>query len=102
MTRTTWLVIAGLVVAAGGLWYYRKRSAEIQQASLNPNEAIDPQLGALASGYERMTGQTGNTYTSNERYAEYLQYLHQGGLNSGQTFEQYLTASQGQSLPTNS
>ena len=102
MNRTTVWVISLAVVAAGYL-YYRKRSADIAQAQLNPNQSASSQLGELAAQYpDRYTGQTGGAYYSNQRYSEYLDYLKQGGVNSSySTFNQYLTATQGQSLPTN-
>lgn len=101
MKRST-LYVAGLAAVVIAIWYYRKRSIEIQQSALNPNESMDSALGSLASGYDRETGQTGDTRTQNKRYNSYLDYLKVGGTETGKTFDQYLTASEGQSLPTNS
>ena len=98
------LWIGALVaVIAGAVWYYRKRTAEIAAAQLNPNASTNEALGSLAGSYtDRATGQSGDTYINNYRYDEYKQYLKTGGLNSGSTFDQFLTAAQGQSLPVNS
>lgn len=96
--------IGALVIAiVGAVWWYRKRVKEIAAAQLNPNASTNEALGSLAGSYtERTTGQTGDTYINNYRKSEYNQFLKQGGLNSGSTFEQFLTAAQGQSLPVNS
>ena len=97
------LVTALILTVIGAVWYYRKRSAEIAQSELNPNASVNEALGSLAGSYtDRTTGQTGDTYINNYRYSEYLQFLKQGGTQSGKTFDQYLTAAQGQSLPVNS
>lgn len=96
-------VVAFLAVVAGAVWYYRKRSAEIAASQLNPNASTNEALGSLAGSYtDRTTGQTGDTYINNYRYSEYKDYLKSGGLNTGNTFDQFLTAAQGQSLPVNS
>lgn len=96
--------IGALVVTiVGAVWWYRKRAKEIATAQLNPNASTNEALGSLAGSYtERATGQTGDTYINNYRKSEYNQFLKSGGLNSGKTFEQFLTAAQGQSLPVNS
>lgn len=91
------------MVAGGAWWYYRKRTAEIAQAQLNPNASTNEALGSLAGSYtDRVTGQSGDTYINNYRYDEYKQFLKSGGVKSGKTFDQFLTAAQGQSLPVNS
>jgi hypothetical protein len=95
------LIGLGLIAAAIAYLYYKHRVAAIQQAQMNPNSSLSPVLGAMASGYERDTGQTGNSYTSNQHYTDYLSYMKQGGTNSGKSFNQFLTASQGNSLPSN-
>jgi hypothetical protein len=92
-----------IATALVAVWYYRKRSAELAQQQLNPNVSTNEALGALAGSYtDRITGQSGDTYINNYRYSEYKQYLKSGGLNSGHTFDQFLTAAQGQTLPINS
>lgn len=98
------LWIGALVVAViGAVWYYRKRTAEVDESYVNPNASTNEALGALAGSYtDRVTGQSGDTYINNYRYDEYKQFLKTGGLNSGSTFDQFLTAAQGQSLPVNS
>ena len=94
-----WIAAALVVVTA--VWYYRKRSAEIAQSQLNPNASTNEYLAGLAGSYtDRTTGQTGDTYINNYRYSEYKQYLKSGGVNSGSTFSQFLTAAMGQTLPT--
>lgn len=95
-------VVAVLVVIIGAVWYYRRRSAQIEQEHVNPNASVSDALGSLASGYERSTGAIAAQDTANERYNSYLDYLKSGGPDSGKTFDQYLTASESQSLPTNS
>lgn len=96
-------VTALILVIVGAVWYYRKRSAEIAQSELNPNASTNEALGSLAGSYtDRATGQSGDTYVNNYRYSEYLQFLKSGGTQSGKTFDQFLTAAQGQSLPVNS
>lgn len=102
MKQKSVLIVASLVGIVGAIWFYRKRSAEIAAAHSNPNASIDSTLGALAANYDRATGQTGDTYTSNDRYSAYKDYLKTGGATSGKSFTEYLTASQGQSLPMNS
>lgn len=95
------LVIGSITAAClVAIWYYRQRTAAQAAALQNPNESQNADLAYLAQGYDRNTGQSGDTYTSNYRYSEYLQYLNQGGVNSGSTFDQFLTAAQAQSLPT--
>ncbi len=94
---------AFVVTVLAAVWYYRKRSDEIAKAQMNPNASVNEALGSLAGSYtDRTTGPNGDTYINNDRYATYRQFLQVGGLNSGSTFDQYLTASQGQSLPMNS
>lgn len=102
MNRKTALIVASLAAVVGAIWYYHKRSTEIAQSQQNPNASLNTSLGAQAAAYDRNTGQTGDTYTSNDRYGQYLDYLKAGGQDSGKTFDQYLTASQAQSLPMNS
>jgi hypothetical protein len=95
------LVIGGITAAlVVAIWYYYRRVNEIQQAQLNPNESQNSILAQQAAGYDRDTGQNGDTYTNNYRYSEYLQYLNQGGTSSGNSFDSFLTASQAQSLPS--
>lgn len=97
------LVTALILTVVGAVWYYRKRSAEITQSQMNPNASTNEALGSLAGSYvDRTTGPNGDTYINNYRYSEYGQYLKSGGLKSGQTFDQFLTVAQGQSLPVNS
>lgn len=108
------LIIGGITLSLlVAIWYYKRRAAEIATSELNPNASSDPNLGALVNSYsqdpitgqvsfpyERNTGQIGDTGTSNYRYSEYLQYLNQGGVSSGLSFDQFLTAAQGNSLPS--
>jgi hypothetical protein len=98
------LVFGGIGTLIVAFWYYRKRAAAAQAATQNPNASTDNNIGSLinSSGYSGNTGQTGDTYTANDRYTQYQGYLSQGGTSSNQTFDQYLTASQGQSLPLSS
>jgi hypothetical protein len=95
------VVIGGVITLAAAYWYYKRRVAAMQADSQNPNASVSNNIGSLinASNYQGMTGQTGDTYTNNYRYSEYKQYLSQGGTNSGSSFDQFLTAAQGQSLP---
>jgi len=95
------LVIGSITAACiVAIWYYRQRSAAIASSVTNPNESQNDALAQEAQGYARVSGQSGDTYTSNYRYSEYLQYLNQGGTNSGSTFDQFLTAAQANSLPS--
>lgn len=95
------LIIGGsLAVIVAAVWYYRKRSAEIASGVENPNASVSPALGQQAGSYDRATGPFAETYTNNYRYDEYRQYLQQGGAQSGMSFDQFLTAAQGQSLPS--
>lgn len=100
--KTSYLVGGGIAVAGIAYWYYQRRAAAIQQSTQNPNASTDTSLGDMVanSTYQGDTGQNGENYTGNYRYSEYLQYMAQGGTNSGSTFDQFLTAAQGQSLPT--
>lgn len=95
-------VVAVVAVAIGALLFYRRRSTQIQKAHASQNASTDDALGYMASGYARETGAIADSGSSNERYNSYLDYLKTGGPNSGKTFDQYLTASESQSLPTNS
>lgn len=95
-----WLLAAAIVL--GGLLFYRRRQIAAAEADANPNASQSDALGYLASGYARETGAIADRGTSNERYNSYLDYLKKGGPNSGQSFDQYLTASEANSLPTNS
>lgn len=99
--KKSYLIVAVLVTLGGGYWYYQRRSKQIAQAQLNPNASLNSQLGQQAAGYDRATGQIGDTRTSNNRYNQYLDWLKTGGTDSGKSFDQYLTASQPQTLPMN-
>lgn len=98
------LIIGGSAVAvvAAYLYYRRSVATVAQNVDTNPNASTDSAIGSLIanSTYQGMTGQTGDTVTNNYRYSEYQQYLQQGGANSGSTFDQFLTAAQGNSLPS--
>jgi hypothetical protein len=95
------LIIGAITVSLlGAVFYYKRRVADIQASQLNPNQSENADVGTLAAPYARATGQIGDTYTSNYRYSEYLQYLNQGGVSSGLSFDQFLTAAQGNSLPS--
>lgn len=95
------IYIGGAVVAlVAAIWYYHRKVDAATQATMNPNQTQNDMLAQQAAGYARDTGQSGDTYTSNYRYSEYLQYLQQGGTNSGSSFDQFLTAAQANSLPS--
>jgi hypothetical protein len=100
--KPTYVAIGGAVAVVIGYWYYQRRAVAIQQSTQNPNASTDNDLGSIIanSNYQGATGQNGDTYTGNYRYSEYLQYMQQGGTNSGSTFDQFLTAAESQSLPT--
>lgn len=98
------LVIGGFGAVIVAYWYYKRRVAAMQTASLSPSASTDNNIGSLinSSFYPANTGQIGDSVTQNYRYSEYQQYLQQGGTQSGSTFDQFLTAAQGQSLPITS
>lgn len=108
-------LVIGIVTLSllAAVFYYKRRVADINASQLNPNQSSNADIGALVNSYtqdpitgqvsfpyERATGQTGDTYTSNYRYSEYLAYLNQGGVSSGLSFDQFLTAAQGNALPS--
>jgi len=95
------LVLGGALAVIVAYLYYKKRIAAVQAANISPSASTDNSIGSLinSSFYPANTGQTGDSYTQNYRYSEYQQYLQQGGTQSGSTFDQFLTAAQGQSLP---
>jgi hypothetical protein len=102
--KNYWLWAGGIAVLGAAYFYYHKKTqAVIQQDLTNPNASVDNSIGNIIanSTYQGNTGQIGDTVTGNYRYDEYQQYLNQGGAQSGSTFDQFLTAAQGQSLPVN-
>lgn len=103
--KNQYVVIGGIVsVIAAYMYYSRKTKAAQQQVDTNPNASTDLNIGSLMtnSAYQGVTGPNGDNVTGNYRYSEYQSYLNQGGTASGASFDQFLTAAQGNSLPLNS
>lgn len=103
--KTEYVVIGGIGSVIAAYMYYSRKTKAAQQAALtNPNASIDTNIGSLMtnSTYQGVTGDIGDNVTGNYRYSEYQSYLNQGGTASGASFDQFLTAAQGNSLPLNS
>lgn len=102
--KTQYVVVGGLVTVIAAYMYYSRKAKTVQEADVNPNASTDVNIGNLManSTYQGVTGAMGDTVTQNYRYSEYQQYMQQGGTNSGASFDQFLTAAQGTSLPLNS
>jgi len=98
------VVFGGALTVIVAYWYYKRRIASVEAANQSLSASTDTSIGSLinSSFYPASTGQIGDSVTQNYRYSEYQQYLQQGGTQSGSTFDQFLTAAQGQSLPMTS